>query len=194
VALAAAAFVGLSHGLTTLVWTRIPHGAQWTAPPGGMCADDRRRDGRVGQQRGKRNLIRPQSPVLAEPLNRAADLQLRFGEPGPGKAHIADELPLHDLRAGQQPAVQRRERHDGQPELPAGGHQLAFGRPVDEVVFTWAQTGAGCRRSSAIHNAWVSCQAGWLDSATYRSLLCRTRSSYAASVCTNGVPGSGLCA
>ena len=33
VALAAAAFMSLSHGLTTLAWTTIPDGAGWTAPP-----------------------------------------------------------------------------------------------------------------------------------------------------------------
>jgi chloride channel protein, CIC family len=33
VALAAAAFMSLSHGLTTLVWTRIPEQAGWNAPP-----------------------------------------------------------------------------------------------------------------------------------------------------------------
>jgi len=33
VAVAAATFMGLSHGLTTLVWTTIPDGAGWTAPP-----------------------------------------------------------------------------------------------------------------------------------------------------------------
>ena len=33
VAFAAVAFMSLSHGLTTLVWTTIPDGAQWTAPP-----------------------------------------------------------------------------------------------------------------------------------------------------------------
>ena len=33
VAVAAAAFMSLSHGLTTLVWTTIPDGAGWTAPP-----------------------------------------------------------------------------------------------------------------------------------------------------------------
>jgi H+/Cl- antiporter ClcA len=33
VALAAAAFMSLSHWLTTLVWTTIPDSAEWTAPP-----------------------------------------------------------------------------------------------------------------------------------------------------------------
>ena len=33
VAVAAAGFMSLSHGLTTLVWTTIPDGAGWTAPP-----------------------------------------------------------------------------------------------------------------------------------------------------------------
>src|SRR4051794_39543918 len=33
VAFAAAAFMSLSHALTTLVWTTIPDGAGWTAPP-----------------------------------------------------------------------------------------------------------------------------------------------------------------
>ena len=33
VALATAAFMSLSHGLTTLAWTTIPDGAGWTAPP-----------------------------------------------------------------------------------------------------------------------------------------------------------------
>jgi hypothetical protein len=33
VAVAAAAFMSLSYGLTTLVWTTIPDGAGWTAPP-----------------------------------------------------------------------------------------------------------------------------------------------------------------
>ena len=33
VAVAAAAFMSLSHGLTTLVWTTIPDDAGWTAPP-----------------------------------------------------------------------------------------------------------------------------------------------------------------
>src|SRR5512132_4037571 len=33
VAVAAAAFMSLSHWLTTLVWTTIPDGAGWTAPP-----------------------------------------------------------------------------------------------------------------------------------------------------------------
>jgi H+/Cl- antiporter ClcA len=33
VAVAAAAFMSLSHGLTTLVWTTVPDGAGWTAPP-----------------------------------------------------------------------------------------------------------------------------------------------------------------
>jgi H+/Cl- antiporter ClcA len=33
VAVASAAFMSLTHGLTTLVWTTIPDGAGWTAPP-----------------------------------------------------------------------------------------------------------------------------------------------------------------
>jgi H+/Cl- antiporter ClcA len=33
VALAAAGFMSLTHGLTTLAWTTIPDGAGWTAPP-----------------------------------------------------------------------------------------------------------------------------------------------------------------
>ena len=33
VAVAAAGFMSLSYGLTTLVWTTIPDGAGWTAPP-----------------------------------------------------------------------------------------------------------------------------------------------------------------
>jgi hypothetical protein len=33
VAVAAAAFMSLSHGLTTLMWTTVPDGAGWTAPP-----------------------------------------------------------------------------------------------------------------------------------------------------------------
>ena len=43
--------------------------------------------------------------------------------------------PFVDLDAGQQPAVQRAERHDGQPELLTGWGELVFGGTVDEVVF-----------------------------------------------------------
>ena len=34
VALAAAAFMSATHGLTTLVWTTVPDNAGWTTPPG----------------------------------------------------------------------------------------------------------------------------------------------------------------
>ena len=34
VAVAAAAFMSLSHGWTTLVWTTVPDSAGWTTPPG----------------------------------------------------------------------------------------------------------------------------------------------------------------
>jgi hypothetical protein len=49
------------------------------------------------------------------------------GEPGPTESLVTGDLPFLDLHAGQQPAVQRAERHDGQPELLTGWGELVFG-------------------------------------------------------------------
>ena len=50
--------------------------------------------GGSGQQPGKRNLVRPKSPLKAEVLDLATDLQLRFREPAASEAHITVGLPL----------------------------------------------------------------------------------------------------
>jgi hypothetical protein len=46
-------------------------------------------------------------PLLAQPLDGTADLQVGVGEPGPTKSPVPGELPFFDLHAGQQPAMQR---------------------------------------------------------------------------------------
>jgi hypothetical protein len=47
-------------------------------------------------------------------LDSTADLQLGVGEHGATESLVTGELPFLDVHAGQQPAVQRAERHDGQ--------------------------------------------------------------------------------
>ena len=87
-----------------------------------------------GKQPRQRHLIRLQAPLLAQPLDSPADLQLGAGEAGATESLVTRELTVFDLHAGQQPAVQWPERHDGQPELLTGGGELIFGGAVDEVV------------------------------------------------------------
>ena len=97
--------------------------------------DDDRGDGRADQQPGQRHLVARRGPSSGrELLDRLPDLELGRGEPRPTEPLVAADLAGRRLRAGQQPAVQRRERDDRQPEPHAGRDQLALGGPVDEVV------------------------------------------------------------
>ena len=100
----------------------------------GLGADDDGRDRRARQQPGERDLIRLQSPCTAESLDRAGNGDLGRGEPGPLEALVADDVPVEHAEIGEQAAVQRRVGDDGQPELRAGGRELAFRGPVDQVV------------------------------------------------------------
>jgi len=73
-AVAAAAFMSLSHGLTTLMWTTVPDGAGWTAPPwwyvlavpaiaGLLVAAAVQLPGHGGEPAVKRIALEPLSPV-----------------------------------------------------------------------------------------------------------------------------------
>ena len=90
----------------------------------GLGADDRGGDGRAGQQPGQRDLVRLQAPVPAEPLDLAGERDLGVGEPGPAEALVAGDSRSSTCDAGEQPAVQRAEGDDRQPEPLAGRGQL----------------------------------------------------------------------
>ena len=118
----------------------------------GLGADDDGGDRRARQQPGQRDLIRLQSPCTAESVDLAGDGDLGVGEPRPPEALVAGDLAVENAQVGEQAAVQRRVGDDRQPELLAGGRELAFGGPVDEVVLHLGgdgrAAGAGRRRST----------------------------------------------
>jgi H+/Cl- antiporter ClcA len=90
VALAAAAFMSLIHGLTTLMWTTIPDTAGWAAPPwwyvlavpalaGLLVAVIMRMPGRAGEPAVKGIALEPLSPTQLPSALLAALASLGLG-------------------------------------------------------------------------------------------------------------------
>ena len=113
VAVAAAAFMSLSHGLTTLVWTTIPDGAGWTAPPwwyvlavpgiaGLLVAAAVRLPGHGGEPAVAGIALEPLSPVQLQCVARRARVVGVGAGPGPGGA--ADR-PGPDRGSGRRPGT-----------------------------------------------------------------------------------------
>jgi hypothetical protein len=65
---------------------------------------------------------------------RRQGVELGLVQSDVGRGGVGGNVPFLDLHAGQQPAMQRAERHDGQSELLRGWGELVFGGAVDEVV------------------------------------------------------------
>ena len=67
-------------------------------------------------------------------VDLAGEGDLGVAESRSAEALVAGDLAVENREVGEQAAVQRRVRDDREPELLAGGGELAFGGPVDEVV------------------------------------------------------------
>ena len=114
----------------------------------GFGADDGGGDRGPGQQPSERHLVRRQSPAVAESVDLPGDGDLGVGEPRTLEALVAGDLTFEHPQVGEQAAVQRRVGNDRQPEPLAGGSELPFGGPVDQVVLHLR--GDGCLQTPVV--------------------------------------------
>jgi H+/Cl- antiporter ClcA len=131
VALAAAAFMSATHGLTTLVWTTVPDNAGWTTPPGWyvlavpalaglLVAAALRLPGHGGEPAVKGIALEPLSPVQLVSALLAALATLGLG------LVLGPEAPLTALGLTAGLAV----------GLLAVGFRAVTDQPVDLVLFS----------------------------------------------------------
>ena len=94
-------------------------------------------------------------------------------------------------QVGEQAAVQRRVGDDRQPEPLAGGSELTFGGPVDQVVLHLG--GDGCVQAPVVGDpqGLGDLPGGMVGQADVADLALPDQVVIAARVCSSGVSGSG---
>jgi H+/Cl- antiporter ClcA len=175
VAVAAAAFMSLSHGLTTLAWTTIPDGAGWTAPPwwyvlvvpaigGLLVAVCVRLPGRGGEPAVAGIALAPLTPVQLPSALLAAVASLGLG------LVLGPEAPLTalGLTAGLVASRALRRGTPGAQLLVVAGAFAAistvFGGPLPSALLLFELVArSGTVRSAALGQALVP---GFLASGT----------------------------